>query len=408
MMPLTGVRVLDLTRVLAGPMASQVLAEMGAEVIKVERPPNGDESRRMEPILPGGESGYFFAVNRGKESITIDFGSAAGKQLILDLAATSDIVIENFLPGTLDKLGIGADDLRKMNPGLIVVSNTGFGQSGPKAKQKGYDTIFQAMSGIMHLTGYPDGPPAKVGVPIADMSSSLWIVIAVLAGLLDRQRLGEGGHWDVAMMDVQLSFLAIAASRTFAYGEDPNRTGTAHPGRVPSAAFECREGGWVHISCSDQHWRALCSVLEIDGETAARLATNARRLASRDEVMGLISEAVARRHRDVLVDALRHADVPVGEVNTVQEALADPQTDAREAVATFAHPREGTYRGIRTPLRKVDEVLPALQAPPLLGADTQEVLRRVLGLETSAIERLRRDGALGPYNEEHPESEGQL
>ncbi|MGH3242017.1 MAG: CaiB/BaiF CoA transferase family protein, partial [Spirillospora sp.] len=280
MRPLDGVTVVDFSRVLAGPLATQILADLGAEVIKIERPGGGDESRAFEPKLPAGESAYFFAFNRGKRSVTLNLRTPRGQEIARDLAARADVLVENFMPGTMDKHGLGYEALAALNPGLIYVSSTGFGQSGPYADRKGYDTVFQALSGIMALTGHPDTPPAKVGIPVSDMTSGLWIVISVLTGLMERRAGGRGGHVDLAMMDVQASLLALAAARIFALDEDPGRTGTAHLGRVPSEAFQCADGGWLHISGSDQHWAALCEVLGLR-ELAADpdLTANEGRLA---------------------------------------------------------------------------------------------------------------------------------
>ncbi|PZG45104.1 CoA transferase [Spongiactinospora gelatinilytica] len=395
MSPLSGITVLDFSRVLAGPMATQILSELGAEVVKIERADGGDESRYFEPRLPGGESAYFFAFNRGKRSVTLNLKSPRGQEIARGLAKRADIVVENFLPGVMDKLGLGYRDLSAINPGLVYISNTGFGQDGPYAHRKGYDTIFQALSGIMSLTGHPGTPPAKAGIPVSDMTSALWIAVAALTGLVGRGRTGRGAHVDLAMMDVQVSLLALAAARLFALDEDPARTGTEHPGRVPSAAFECADGRWLHISGSDQHWKALCDVLGLP-ELAADpgLAANSGRVAQRARVMAALGAAIAGRSRDELADALRAADVPVGEVNSVREALSDPHIDAREMVGHFEHPVEGTFPALRTPIRIDGLDRPPLAAPPLLGADTEAVLSETLGLDPAEIARLREEGTI--------------
>ncbi|MBT2208972.1 CaiB/BaiF CoA-transferase family protein [Actinomadura sp. NEAU-AAG7] len=395
MRPLDGIRVLDFSRVLAGPMATQILADLGAEVIKVERPGGGDESRLFEPKLPGGESAYFFAFNRGKRSITLDLSSPRGQEIARGLARQADVLVENFLPGAMERRGLGYEALAKENPRLVYVSGTGFGQTGPYSDRKGYDTIFQALSGVMALTGHPDTPPAKAGVPVADLTSGLWIVIAALAGLAGRDASGRGGHADLAMMDVQVSLLAVAAARLFALDEDPVRTGTGHPGRVPSAAFECADGRWLHISGSDHHWRPLCKVLGLD-ELAGDpgLATNAGRVARRAHVTAALTEAFAGWRRDELATALRAAGVPAGEVNSVRETLADPHTVERGMVRHFDHPVEGRFPALRTPLRidGYDDPKPA--APPLLGSDTAAVLGELLGLGEAEISRLRDEGTI--------------
>lgn len=392
---MSGVRILDLSRVLAGPLATQALAELGADVIKVERPGTGDESRVMEPRLATGESAYYFAVNRTKRSIELDLKAPAGRAVLLDLVRTADVVVENFLPGTLDRMGIGFDELTAANPRIVLVSNTGFGQTGPDAQRKGYDTVFQAMSGVMHLTGHPDGDPAKVGIPVADMTSSLWIVIATLTGLLDRERTGTGGHWDVAMMDVQASLLAISATRLFAYDEDVERTGTEHPGRVPSAAFRCADDRWVHISASDQHWAGLCRALGLDDDAARRWATNTDRTRDREDVMRTLREAFAALPSAEAVDGLLDEGVPAGLVQTPREALATPQAQHRATVQTFEHPSAGTFLAISTPLRRAGDPAPAMSAPPLLGQDTDSVLADLLGRTAEEIRELDASGAFG-------------
>ncbi|WP_410598312.1 CaiB/BaiF CoA transferase family protein [Amycolatopsis sp. lyj-90] len=392
--PLEGITVLDFSRVLAAPMATQILGELGATVIKVERPGSGDETRGFEPRLPAGESAYFFAVNRGKRSVTLDLKDTRGRDAARRLAARADVVVENFLPGTMDRLGLGYEDLSESNPGLVYVSATGFGQTGPDRARKGYDTVFQALSGVMAMTGEPDGPPVKTGIPAADLTSGLWVVIAALTGLAGRGATGRGRHLDVSMMDVQLSLHALNAARLFALDEDPARTGSQHPGRVPSAAFEAADGRWVHISCSDQHWEPLCRVLRLDDlESDSELRHNAGRVAHRDRVMTALRTAIACRESGKLVEELRAADVPVGEVRGVREALDDPHARARGVVGTFAHPTEGEFPAIRTPLRETGARPHDLESPPLLGADTESVLAEA-GFGSAEIAALRGEGVI--------------
>ncbi|WP_134666602.1 CaiB/BaiF CoA-transferase family protein [Amycolatopsis sp. CFH S0078] len=393
--PLAGVTVLDLSRVLAAPLATQILAELGATVIKVERPGTGDETRGFEPRLPHGESAYFFAFNRGKQSVTVDLKDPRGRDIVRKLAARADVVVENFLPGTLDRLGLGYAELSAANPDLVLVSATGFGQTGPDAHRKGYDTVFQALSGVMAMTGDPAGPPAKTGVPVADLTSGLWVVIAVLTGLAGRSSDGHGRHLDVAMMDVQLSLHALNAARLFALGEDPVRTGTEHPGRVPSAAFQAGDGEWLHISGSDQHWQPLCAVLGLSTLAAdPSLAHNAGRVEHRARVMKALRGAIAQHDRDQLVKELQAAEVPAGAVRSVREALADPHAVARGVVGEFTHPVEGSFPALRTPLRETSGDAPAPGTPPVLGADTDVVLRDLAGLSDDEIEGLRAAGVI--------------
>ena len=395
MKPLEGIRILDFSRVLAGPMATQILAELGAEVTKIERPGTGDESRLFEPRLPGGESAYFFAFNRAKRSMTLNLKSPEGQEIGARLAEKHDVIVENFLPGEMDRFNLGYDTLSSRNPGLIYISNTGFGQTGPYRLRNGYDTIFQALSGIMHLTGQPDAPPAKTGIPVSDMTSGLWIAIAVLTGLVGRARTNKGCHVDLSMMDVQTSLLALAAARLFALDEDVDRSGTEHPGRVPSAAFQCADGSWLHISGSDQHWKDICTVLDLGDLLAdADLEKNAARVAARERVMGRMRQAIKSRDRSSLAEALRSRGVPAGEVNTVREILSDPHSAARGVVGTFEHPGEGTVRALRTPLRFAGYDDPAIGCPPPLGGDTAALLAEELDMPAETIERLRNEGVI--------------
>jgi crotonobetainyl-CoA:carnitine CoA-transferase CaiB-like acyl-CoA transferase len=392
--PLSGITVLDFSRVLAAPLATQILAELGATVIKIERPGSGDETRGFEPRLPHGESAYFFAFNRGKRSVTLDLKDPRGQDVARRLAARADVVVENFLPGALARLGLGYADLAAENPGLVYVSATGFGQTGPDRDRKGYDTVFQALSGVMAMTGEPGGPPSKTGIPVADLTSGLWVAIAVLSGLAGRGETGRGRHLDVSMMDVQLSLHALNAARLFALGEDPVRTGTEHPGRVPSAAFQAGDGEWLHISGSDQHWAPLCRVLGL-GDLAAdpELKGNSGRVAQRDRVMKALRGAIAQHDRDALVKELLAAEVPAGAVRSVRAALADPHAVARGVVGGFDHPVEGAFPALRTPLRETAGEPLATGVPPVLGADTDAVLADA-GLATGEIDGLRAAGVI--------------
>lgn len=403
MKPLNGIRVVEFSRVLAGPLACQILAELGAEVIKIERPGKGDESRSFAPFWDDGTSAYFTAFNRGKQSITLDLKSEEGAAIALDLAAKADVLVENFLPGTMAGFGLGADDLKAVNPGLVYISATGFGQTGPDADRPGYDTVFQALGGLTALTGPQDGPPCKAGLPMADLTSGLWIAIAALTGLVGRSSGGQGTpqgtprgtHVDLAMMDVQLSLLSIPAARFFAMGESPPRTGTAHHGRVPSAAYRCADGEWLQISASDQHWPGVCQALGLTDLAANRaLDKNAERVARRVEVEAAIADVMAMRTRPELIDALNAVSVPNGEVLSLPDALARPQAVHRGAVGDVPRGDLDAVPGLRTPGRFDRWDDPDLLQPPELGADTDRLLSEKLGLDESAIAALRNKGVV--------------
>jgi crotonobetainyl-CoA:carnitine CoA-transferase CaiB-like acyl-CoA transferase len=387
--PLDGIFVLDFSRVLAAPMATMILAELGATVIKIERPGSGDETRTWEPTI-GKESGYFFALNRAKRSLTLNLKQPKAQDIARRLAAKADILVENFPTGTLAESHLGYDDLKTVNPKLIYVATTGFGQTGPYAHRKGYDTIFQAMSGLMSLTGEPDRGPAKAGLPMSDLTSGLWTAIAALSGLAARAQSGHGCFIDLSMFDAQVAQLTIAAARFFALGEVPPRTGTEHPGRVPSAAFQCRDGRWLHITGSDQHWEPLCKALGLERLLSDHeLNKNSVRVKRRDEVMAALREAVAKIDRGPLLTALDAADVPAGPVNTLDEVLDDEHTKARGLVGEFLHPIVGKFPALRMPLRFTGYDDAEIGRPPLLGEHTDEVLRDILGLTPEEIAELK-------------------
>jgi crotonobetainyl-CoA:carnitine CoA-transferase CaiB-like acyl-CoA transferase len=398
MRPLDGILILDLSRVLACPFATMLLAEMGAEVIKVEQPGSGDETRGFEPFAegPGGAvSGYFMACNRAKRSITVNMRHARGQAILRDLAAKADVVVENFPTGLLNRYGLDHAALVERNPDLITVSCTGFGQTGPYAKRKGYDTVFQAMAGLMGLTGERGGGPVKPGLPVADLTSGLFAAIAILTALLGRERGGRGTQVDLSMFDAQVALLTIAAARHFALGEVPPRLGTEHPGRVPSASFRCADDRWLHITASDQHWAPLCQALGLDTVAAdASLATNAGRIARREEVMQALNAALGKLPRGEAFAKLDAVGVPAGPVLALDEVLADEHVQARGLVQRFEHPLLGDFPALRNPLRFGNWDDPALGRPPLLGEHTEAVLREHLGMGAADIAALREAKAI--------------
>jgi crotonobetainyl-CoA:carnitine CoA-transferase CaiB-like acyl-CoA transferase len=372
MKPLDHLTILDLSRVLACPFASMILAELGARVIKVEQPGSGDETRGFEPQLAA-DSAYYFACNRSKESITVDLRSPEGQQTIRKLAQKADVLVENFPVGTLGRYGLDFATLSSLNPALVYVSCTGFGQTGPYAKKKGYDTVFQAMGGIMSLTGERGGGPVKPGLPVADLTSGLWVAIAILAAVAGRSRTGKGCHVDFSMLDGQVALLTLAAARYFALGEVPPRLGTEHPGRVPSATFRCRDGKFAHVTASDQHWVPLCKALGIE-EWGRAFASNETRVEKRGEVMQLLTEKISLLGRAELLKILDEADVPVGPVNDVAEILADPHTRARRMVGSFDYPGVGEFKALALPYKFLGWDNPEIGRPPTLGEHTAKIL----------------------------------
>jgi crotonobetainyl-CoA:carnitine CoA-transferase CaiB-like acyl-CoA transferase len=392
MKPLQHLRILDLSRVLACPFASMILAELGATVIKVEQPGAGDETRGFEPQLAQ-DSAYYFACNRSKASITVNLRSAEGQNIVRELAQQVDVVVENFPPGTLGRYGLDFTMLGALNPKLIYVSCTGFGQTGPYAGKKGYDTVFQAMGGLMSLTGEKGGGPVKPGLPVADLSSGLWIAIGILAMLAGREKTGRGAHLDFSMLDGQVSLLTLAAARYFALGEIPPRLGTEHSGRVPSATFRCRDGKFAHITASDQHWAPLCRVLGL-GDWGLGFDSNETRVKRREEVMLKLSGVIAEIDRARLLQMLDEADVPVGPVNDVAEILSDPHVRARGLVGSFDYPGVGEFKALRLPYKFLGWDDPEIGSPPALGADTERVLGEMLGYSAEKIEKLKSEKAI--------------
>ena len=384
MKPLDGLTILDLSRVLACPFASMILAELGARVIKVEQPGSGDETRSFEPQLAK-DSAYYFACNRSKESITVNLRSEEGRKLIRGLAQKADVVLENFPVGTLGRYGLDYASLSSLNEKLIYVSCTGFGQSGPYAEKKGYDTVFQAMGGIMSLTGEKGGGPVKPGLPVADLTSGLWIAIAILASLAGRARTGKGCYVDFSMLDGQVALLTLAAARFFALGEVPPRLGTEHPGRVPSATFRCKDGKYAHITASDQHWAPLCRALGVE-EWGKAFPENSTRVDKRDDVMKVLTERIEKLARADLIARLDEVDVPVGPVNDVAEILSDPHVRARRLVGSFDYPGVGEFRALAVPYKFLGWDNPEIGAPPALGEHTEKVLSELLGItDTSGL-----------------------
>src|SRR5687767_10610670 len=392
MKPLDGLVILDLSRVLACPFASMILAELGATVIKVEQPGAGDETRGFEPQLVA-DSAYYFACNRSKSSITVNLRKAEGQAIIRELSQQADVLVENFPVGTMGRYGLDYGVLSSLNPRLVYVSCTGFGQTGPYAHKKGYDTVFQAMGGLMSLTGERGGGPVKPGLPVADLTSGLWVAIAILASIAGREKSGSGCHVDFSMLDGQVSLLTLAAARYFALGEVPPRLGTEHPGRVPSATFRCRDAKFAHITASDQHWLPLCKALGV-AQWGASFDSNAVRVEKREEVMRVLTEAISKLERGELLKILDQAGVPVGPVNDVAEILADPHTRARKMVGSFDYPGVGEFKALALPYKFLGWDNPQIGKPPALGEHTESVLTELLGFSHEQISRLRASKAI--------------
>ncbi len=385
--PLAGLRVLELARILAGPWCGQMLADLGAEVVKVERPGAGDDTRTWGPPFLKGADGadlgaaYFHATNRGKRSVAIDFETAEGQAAIRALAAQSDVLIENFKLGGLKKYGLDYESLKKINPRLVYCSVTGFGQDGPYAPRAGYDFLVQGMGGIMDLTGDPDGEPQKVGVAFADIFTGLYATIGILAALRRRETTGEGGHVDMALLDTQVSVLANQAMNYLASGKAPKRMGNAHPNIVPYQVFPCADGYFIAAVGNDGQFARFCAVLGAPELAAnADYGTNPARVAHRAALVPQLSALTAAFRRDDLLAALEKQGVPAGPINTVPQVFDDPQVIHRGLRADLPEAGGGTVPAVASPIVLDGARQMAATASPRLGADTEAVMARIKDL----------------------------
>ena len=394
--PLAGIKVLDLTRVVSGPFGSMQLADLGADVVKVEEPQEGDEARGYGPPFIGGESTYFLSVNRNKRSCAIDLKAPAGRDLILRLAAVADVVTENFRPGTLERLGLGFDTLSQANSRLIYCAISGFGRTGPDAARPGYDLIVQGESGIMSLTGEPEGPPSKIGTSVADLVSGLYAAQAVLAALLRRHQTGRGGRVDIAMLDAMASLLTVNAGIFFATGKSPQRRGNAHTTISPYETFEAADG-WINIGvANEKFWHLFCPAIGLSPlRHDPRFATNADRVANRPALKAILDPLFRKKSRRHWLDLLSAHAVPCGEIKTVAEVCTAPQLTGRGMVQSMPHATAGAVQAIASALRFDDQPQPPPEAPPLLGEHTAAVLADWLGLEQGERQQLAAAGAFG-------------
>ncbi|QIG95980.1 CaiB/BaiF CoA transferase family protein [Bradyrhizobium sp. 6(2017)] len=396
--PLSGIRVLDLCRVVSGPFATMQLGDLGADIVKVEDPRQGDESRRYGPPFIGGESAYFLSVNRNKRSCAIDLKSPAGCDAVLELASVADVVIENFRPGTLDKWGLGFDALRARKGDIILCSISGFGRTGADAGRPGYDLILQGESGVMDITGDPDGPPTKVGTSIADLVTGLYASQSVLAALMRKSRTGEGGRVDVSMLDAMASLLTFNAGMYFASGESPKRRGNVHPTISPYEPFETSDG-WINVGvANDKFWMAFCDVIgRPDLIEDISFATAPKRAASRNELVAILSPIFASKTRADWLQSLGAAGIPCGAIKSVGEVCETPQLTQRGMVQTVSHPAAGDVRFIARPTRFGDERPAPSTPPPMLGEHTREVLAEWVGWTDDRLERFAAEGAFGEF-----------
>jgi len=391
--PLAGLRVVDLTRVLAGPFCTMLLADLGAEVIKVETPPAGDPIR-VQGGMRDGFSWYFAGFNRNKRSITLNLRTTEGMNILKDLLKSADVLVENFRPTVLDDMGLTEEVLRKLNADLVVCSISGYGKTGPYRNRPAFDFIAQAMSGFMSSTGYPDSEPLRAGLPISDLVAGLYGALAVCASLVRRQRAGKGDRIDVALVDSILSFASYFAAQYFATGEPMERCGNDHPVVAPYGLFRASDGDVAIAPSNDQIYERLVKALGLTEELSApEFATNAERMRNREQINAIINARISQHTRDFWVERLNAAGVPCGPVLTYQEAFEDPQVAAREMVIDVDHPGRGPVRMIGFPIKLAEAQCKIRLPAPELGAHTDEVLRS-LGYNASEISELRDRGVV--------------
>ncbi|HEY6366312.1 MAG TPA: CoA transferase [Candidatus Binatia bacterium] len=389
--PLDGIRVLDFTRVLAGPYCTMFLGDLGAEVVKVEQPGVGDDTRGWGPPFAGGESAYFLCVNRNKKSITVDLKSKQGVALLRRLAGCADVLIENFRPGTMERLGLGEKDLRAANPRLIYASLSGFGADGPMSDAPGYDLIVQAWGGLMSITGQPDGEPTKVGVAIIDLVAGLMLGKSIAAALFAREKTGVGQKIDTSLLEAEVACLINVGSNYLVEGSIPRRWGNAHPSIVPYQSFKTADGYLVIGVASEGIWRRFCAAIgRAEWADNPRFAKNANRVENRGALVAAIAEIFQGRETDAWLKRLNEAGVPCAPVQTVDQVFKAPQVLHREMLVDVEHPTAGTMPMAGIPVKFSATPASVRLPPPLLGQHTEEVLESWLGMNDKEISELKR------------------
>ena len=397
MQPLEGIHVLDMTRALAGPFCTMMLGDLGADVIKVERPGRGDESRGWGPPFVGepygpypGESAYFLSTNRNKRSITVNLKSPEGQEIVRGLVGACDAMVENYRTGVLDRMGLGYDDLRAVNPRLVYCSLSGYGRTGPFADRPGYDFVIQAEGGMMGITGPEEGPPYRVGVPIVDITAGMFSATAILAALRARDVTGEGQLVDVSLLDSQVALLTNVASNYLVGGQAHRRLGNAHPNITPYEAFRARDRWFALAAANERQWAVLCDVIDKPGlRDDARFADNGTRLANREALREVLGEAFKARNAEEWLAEFRQAGLPCGPINTIPDVFGHPQAEARGLALEAEHPSAGTVRFSGFPYKLSDTPAEVRLPPPMLGQHTQEILVDLLGYSAEEVSSLR-------------------
>ncbi len=392
MTPLQGITVLDLTRVLSGPYCTMMLGDMGARVIKIEQPGKGDDTRAWGPPFVEGESAYFLSVNRNKESITLDFKAPDGRAVLDKLIAQADVLVENFRPGTLNKLGLDYASLAARHPRLVYCSISGFGQTGPRGREAGYDAVMQAEGGLMSITGAGDGPPFRLGVAIADIVSGMFAAQGVTTALFARERTGHGQFVDIAMLDSVIALLTYQAGIYFATNTAPPRMGNRHPTIVPYETFRASDGDFVLAVGNDDQWRRFCGVAELGDDE--RFATNRLRVTNYKALKPMLDERLGTHPRAYWIERLKKAGVPCGGVRDLHEVFSDPQVAARSMMNELEHVKAGVLKMVGTPLKFSATPGGIRTPPPVLGEHTERILTHDLGFSKEHVARLKTEGVI--------------
>ena len=389
MKALEGLKVLDLTRALAGPYCTLMLGDQGADVIKIEIPGSGDDTRHWGPPFVEGESAYFLSINRNKRSLTLNFKEDEAREIFLKLSADADVIVENFTPGVMERFGLGYDAIKAVNPGIIYASISGFGQDGPYHRLPAYDQIMQGISGLMSLTGEPEGDPQKVGIAVSDIGAGMWAAFAVMAAAHHRARDGEGQYIDVSMLDGQVAWLTYQAAYLFATGQPPRRLGAAHPNLCPYQAFMCQDGKYINIAVgSERIWERFCDGMQLEGLGSPDYATNGDRVTNRSALVPYLQQVFLTRPVAEWVESLQKFSVPCGPINDLADVFADPQIEARDMLQEMMHPTVGKIKQTGIPVKFSRTPGGLDRPPPLLGEHNGEILAG-LGYSSGEIEGLR-------------------
>jgi formyl-CoA transferase/CoA:oxalate CoA-transferase len=386
--PLSGIKVLDVSRVLTGPFCTMIMGDLGAEIIKVETPGVGDDTRAWGPPFIQGESAYFLSINRNKKSITLNLKKEQGKEIFYKLARECDVLIENFLPGTTERLGIDYEKMKSVNPGLVYCSISGYGQDGPYREFPGYDLLLQGVGGLMSITGEDERPPVRIGTALIDAGAGMYAVIGILAALKVKEKTGQGQYIDISLLDSAVSWLTYMASNYFASGKDPRRLGSAHPNIVPYQAYKAKDQYFILAVGNEAIWQRFCTAVGLDIADDPRFRTNELRVQNREELNSLLDAFLGQKEADAWIEILDKHRIPCGPINTISRVAAHPQVKHREMVVELDHPKAGPIKVLGNPIKMSGTPLEVKNPPPLLGQNTEEILQ-ALGYTEADIQALK-------------------